>query len=63
MGMDVSWPYKRRELGDTVEYACPSNRLTWQESLASQTATCIWHRHTDTMLWWPQQLKPCNSKY
>ena len=32
-GMDVSWPYKRRELGDTINYACPNNRLTWEESL------------------------------
>ena len=31
--MDVSWPYKRRELGDTINYACPNNRLTWEEGL------------------------------
>ena len=33
--MDVSWPYKRRELGDTITYGCPNNRLTWVEGARS----------------------------
>ena len=27
-----------------------------------QEVSCIWHRQTDTMIWWPQELKDCNSK-
>ena len=30
--------------------------------VVDQTVTCIWHRQSDTMIWWPQQLKDCNSK-
>ena len=32
-GMDISWPYKRRELGDTIDYTCPSGTLTMLENL------------------------------
>ena len=63
MGMDVSWPYKKRELGDEIVYNCPSGQLTWEHSLAEQVVRCIWHRQTDTMHWWPQDLHQCNSKY
>ena len=62
MGMDVAWPYKRRQLGDTITYGCPNNKLTWVEEAAEQTVTCIWHRQTDSMMWWPQYLKDCNRK-
>ena len=61
MGMDVAWPYKRRELGDQIVYNCPNNMLTWEESLEEQVVTCIWHRQSDTMMWWPQNVKLCNS--
>ena len=61
MGMDVAWPYKRRELGDQIVYHCPNNMLTWEESLEEQVVTCIWHRQSDTMMWWPQNVKLCNS--
>lgn len=44
MGMDVDWPYKSRTLGDKIVFHCPSNSLTWEEHLETQTATCIWHR-------------------
>ena len=62
MGMDVAWPYQRRELGDTITYGCPNNKLTWAEEAAEQTVTCIWHRQTDSMMWWPQDLKLCNRE-
>ena len=62
MGMDVAWPYKRRELGDQIVYHCPNNHLTWEESLEEQLVTCIWHRQSDTMMWWPQNVKQCNSQ-
>ena len=72
-GMDVSWQRLRntetgylggpaRSLGDQIHYSCPHHRMT-HEGLTVQTVSCIWHRQTDTMLWWPQQLLPCNSKY
>ena len=35
-GMDVAWPNKKRNLGDTIEYTCPSKTLTWVDSLAGQ---------------------------
>ena len=63
MGMDVAWPYKKRELGDEIVYTCPNNLLTWEHSEREQYVTCIWHRQTDTMHWWPQDLHQCNSKY
>ena len=63
MGMDVGWPYKKRELGDEIVYTCPNNLLTWKDSLREQTVRCIWHRQTDTMHWWPQNLHQCNSEY
>ena len=63
MGMDVGWPYKKRELGDEIVYSCPSGLLTWEQSLAEQSVRCVWHRQTDTMHWWPQDLHKCNSKY
>ena len=28
-GMDVSWPFKARQLGDEINFACPSNTETW----------------------------------
>ena len=62
MGMDVDWPYKKRELGDKIVYNCPSSKVTWEERLELQEVTCIWHRQTDTMMWWPQDLHQCNSK-
>ena len=63
MGMDVAWPYKRRQLGDTITYNCPNNKLTWAEEAAEQTVTCIWHRQTDSMMWWPQDIKQCNREH
>ena len=27
-----------------------------------QKVTCIWHRQSDTMMWWPQNLKECNRE-
>ena len=62
MGMDVAWPYKKRELGDTITYTCPSKTLTWEEHLEHQVVTCIWHRQTDSMIWWPPELHSCNRK-
>ena len=62
MGMDVAWPYKKRQLGDTITYTCPSQTLTWEEQLEHQVVTCIWHRQTDSMIWWPPELHSCNRK-
>ena len=62
MGMDVAWPYKKRELGDTITYTCPSQTLTWEEHLKHQLVKCIWHRQTDSMIWWPPELHNCNRK-
>ena len=62
MGMDVGWPYKRRELGDEIVYNCPSKKLT-EENESVQLVRCIWHRQTDTMHWWPQNLHECTRKY
>ena len=28
-GMDISWPYKVRTLGATIDYTCPNKRMTW----------------------------------
>ena len=71
--MDVSWVKPRnwqtnrlgprvRDAGDQIQYRCPSMTVTY-EGDRDQYVTCIWHRQTDTMLWWPQQLLPCNSEY
>jgi hypothetical protein len=62
MGVDVSWPYKKRELGDSIEYTCPSQTETWTDGLSVQTVTCVWHRQTDSLVWWPAELHACNSK-
>ena len=29
---------------------------------SDQKVTCIWHRQSDTMMWWPQNLKECNRE-
>ena len=60
--MDIDWPYKKRELGDLIVYHCPNNKLTWVEQLEEQVVRCIWHRQTDTMMWWPQDIHDCNSE-
>ena len=71
--MDIFWKKPRdrwtnnlgsrvKDLGDKMMYTCPSGTLT-QEGLKDQMVTCIWHRQTDMMLWWPQDIYPCNSKY
>ena len=52
---------RRRSLGDRIIYNCPSSKVTWDERLKRQVVTCIWHRQTDTMMWWPQDLQQCNS--
>ena len=74
LGMDVSWFKSRdrvtnflsgsrnRSISDTIIYSCPSQLLT-HDGRRNQVVTCIWHRQTDTMLWWPQVILPCNSKY
>ena len=74
--MDVSWVKKRhlhengepsyiegklRSIGDQIIYGCPNNMLT-DNGDEFQHVTCIWHRQTDTMLWWPQSVFPGNSK-
>ena len=61
--MDISWPFQRRELGDQIIYTCPNGRLTWEERESDQPVSCIWHRQSDQMIWWPQELKDCNRKY
>ena len=65
-GQTVLWRrdrkgYRRRDLGESILYLCPESRVT-VSGLAVQEVRCIWHRQTDTMLWWPQGLEPCNSK-
>ena len=73
LGMDVSWFKSRdratkllsgsrnRSISDTIIFSCPSQLLT-HDGRSDQVVTCIWHRQTDTMLWWPQAVLPCNSK-
>ena len=29
---------------------------------SDQKVTCIWHRQSDSMMWWPQNLKECNRE-
>ena len=62
MGMDIAWPFKKRELGDSIVYTCPSQTTTWEEMLVEQVVKCVWHRQTDSMIWWPPQLHKCNRK-
>ena len=74
LGMDVSWFKSRdratkllsgsrnRSISDTIIFSCPSQLLT-HDGRSDQVVTCIWHRQTDTMLWWPQAILPCNSKF
>ena len=71
--MDVSWFKSRdratnllsvsrnRSVSDSIIYSCPSQLVT-HDGRRDQVVTCIWHRQTDTMLWWPQAVLPCNSK-
>ena len=74
--MDVSWVRKKsshingvpsyfegklRSIGDQIIYGCPNDMMT-DNGDEFQRVTCIWHRQTDTMLWWPQNVLPCNSK-
>ena len=54
--------HRRRALGDTIIYNCPNSKVTWKEMLEAQVVSCIWHRQTDTMMWWPQDLHQCNSQ-
>ena len=97
-GMDITWPYKRRELGIHLQNPCQyyvyiygiskvmksftpvqtimkhglkdiqvnltylitaRAKLNWN---SDQKVTCIWHRQSDTMMWWPQNLKDCNRE-
>lgn len=62
MGMEIAWPYKKRELGDSIVYTCPSQTTTWEEMLEEQVVKCVWHRQTDSMIWWPPELHNCNRK-
>ena len=62
MGMEIAWPYKKRELGDSIVYTCPRQTTTWEEMLEEQVVKCIWHRQTDSMIWWPPELHNCNRK-
>ena len=62
MGMEIAWPYKKRELGDSIIYTCPSQTTTWEEMLVDQVVKCVWHRQTDSMIWWPPEVHNCNRK-
>ena len=53
---------RRKSLGDQIFYHCPLNKET-TEGAKVQEVTCIWHRQTDMMLWWPQTLHDCSRKY
>ena len=33
-GMDIAWPYQKRELGDRIMYSCPNGHLTWDHELS-----------------------------
>lgn len=37
--MDVSWPFKKRELGDSLLYDCPNNLMVWHTNQTTQTVT------------------------
>ena len=93
--MDITWPYKRRELGihlycnllvnikygiskvmksfTPVQIIMKHGLRNIQVNLtillllklnlsSDQKVTCIWHRQSDTMMWWPQNLKECNRE-
>ena len=60
--MEIAWLNKKRELGDSIGYTCPSKTTTWEEKLVEQVVKCIWHRQTDSMIWWPPELHNCNRK-
>ena len=62
MGMEIAWQHKKRELGDSIGFTCPSRTTTWEEKLVEQVVMCIWHRQTDSMIWWPPELHNCNRK-
>ena len=38
MGMEIAWQHKKRELGDSIGYTCPSHITTWEEKLVEQVA-------------------------
>ena len=41
--MDIAWPYQRRELGDTIDYTCPSNTVTRVESKEGRNTVMYYH--------------------
>ena len=74
MGMTVFWrrdrnpvtgflkAERRSSLGDTIFYHCPMDKITMKDEMV-QEVTCIWHRQTDLMLWWPPNLHTCSRKF
>ena len=70
--MKIYWPRKRdsetqqlkpiTDLGDKIIFDCP-NGYTTTDGKTSQTVSCIWHRQTDLMFWWPQDVLQCNSEF
>lgn len=53
---------RNSNLGDEIEYRCPNGMKT-QDGRTSQMVKCIWHRQSDLMFWWPQDIHACNSKF
>ena len=35
-GMDISWPHRKKELGDEIIYTCPNGKLTWEEKISGK---------------------------
>ena len=52
---------RRQSLGDSIIYQCPQDKLTAEDD-KEQEVTCIWHRQTDMMLWWPPVVHQCSRK-
>ena len=63
MGMDIAWPYKKRELGDSIVYTCPSQTTTWDEQLVDQVVKCVWQIQTQTQMQMQMQIYKCSTRW
>jgi hypothetical protein len=62
MGMDMDWPFSDRRMGTRVTYICPYKTMVEQKNITSQFTECIWEKDTDTMVWWPPEVRPCDGE-
>ena len=38
--MEIDWPNRKKQLKDSVEYACPARSVTWEDSLHGEGGRC-----------------------